>query len=237
MNPIGIAGAGPVLDPAVATLGELMAVLFVIGLVDLFLRFRRSSGVERQQFRWFLLSFGAFPILFLLANVLEEAVSGLGGFDPTLIVFPLWGLGTAWALAVAITRHGLYEIDRIVSRTVTYSLVVGLLAAMFFGTVTALTAFLDVESDLVVAASTLAVAALFNPLRRRVQGWVDRRFNRSRYDSQLVMDGFADTLRTEVDPLDVADGWLSVVSSTMKPTVIGVWISHESRNDFGTLAG
>ncbi len=237
MNPLGISGADGVLNSVISTSGSLMALLLVIGVVDLFVRFRKSSGVERLQFRWFLLSFAAFPVLFLLSTFLEEEVIGVGGFDPTLIVFPLWGLGTATALAVAITRHGLYEINRIVSRTVTYTLVVGALAAVFFVAVTALTALLDAESDVVVAGSTLAVAALFTPVRRRVQGWVDRRFNRSRYNAQTVMDGFADTLRNEVDPAEVAEGWVSVVSSTMKPKVVGVWISQESRNDFGTVGG
>jgi hypothetical protein len=140
------------------------------------------------------------------------------------VIFPLWGIGTAAAIAVAITRHGLYEIDRIVSRTLSYTLVVGFLAMVFFGVVTALTALLPAESDLAVAGSTLAVAALFNPVRRRVQAWVDRRFNRSRFEAERVMEEFAGNLRDQVDPDEVVHGWVGVVSETMQPTTVAVWV-------------
>ena len=139
------------------------------------------------------------------------------------------------AILFAVLRYGLYEIDRVVSRSVSYAIVVGLLAVVFFGTVALLTSVLPSDSDLVTAAATLLVAGLFNPVRKRVQSWVDRRFNRSRYDAQLVMDGFAGSLQSEVDPDQVVDGWVSVVSSTMEPNAVGVWISSGSRNDFGTV--
>ena len=223
-NPWGVPGAKPFLDDVIPRLGAAMAVLFVVVVFDLFVRFRRSRGVERQQFRWFLAAFGVFPILFILANVLEEAILGVNGFDPTLVVFPLWGIGAAAAIAVAITRHGLYEIDRIVSRTISYTVVVVILVAVYIGAITSLTLLLPDQSQLVVAATTLAVAALFNPLRRRVQDWVDRRFNRSRYDTQRVMDRFAGSLRDQVDTDEVVHGWESVVNETMQPAAMGVWV-------------
>ena len=98
------------------------------------------------------------------------------------------------------------------------------LAAVFAGLVTLVGSFLDTASDLAVAASTLAVAALFNPLRRRVQRGVDHRFNRSRYDSERVMSGFTSSLRDEVDPDEVLGGWLSVVINTMQPASVGAWV-------------
>jgi len=128
------------------------------------------------------------------------------------------------SIGVAVLRYHLYEIDRIVSRTVSYAVVVGVLAVVFFGVVTVLTSLLPAESDLAVAGSTLAVAALFNPVRRRVQAWVDRRFNRSRYDAQKVMDAFSGSLRDRVDPDGVVEGWVGAVSETMQPTTVGVWI-------------
>ena len=235
-NPLGIPGAKPFFDPIIGSLGTVLGLLALTTVVDLLLRFRLSRGVERLQFRWFLAAVGAFPILFMVGIFLEEA--GMTSFDPTVVIFPIWGLGTAAAIAIAITRHGLYEIDRIISRTLSYLVVVGLLALLFIGAVTGLTTLLPAESsNLAVAGSTLAVAALFNPVRKRVQGWVDRRFNRSRYDAQLVMDRFADTLRTDVGPEGVAEGWVSVVSATMNPSVVGVWIRQETRNDFGTVGG
>jgi hypothetical protein len=223
-NPLGISGADRFLDPTIEFLGAVLALLFVVVVIDLFVRFRRSRGVERQQFRWFLTAVGVLPILFILANLLEQGITGERGFDPTAVIFPLWGIGTAAAIAVAITRHGLYEIDRIVSRTLSYTLVVGFLAMVFFGVVTALTALLPAESDLAVAGSTLAVAALFNPVRRRVQAWVDRRFNRSRFEAERVMEEFAGNLRDQVDPDEVVHGWVGVVSETMQPTTVAVWV-------------
>jgi hypothetical protein len=128
------------------------------------------------------------------------------------------------AIAVAITRYRLYEIDRLISRTVSYIVVIGLLAAVFFGVVTAASALLETDSDLAIATSTLAVAALFNPLRKRLQGWVDGRFNRSRYDAQKVMDLFVGSLRDQVDPVRVIDGWVGVVAETIQPAAAGVWV-------------
>ncbi|MEX1133251.1 MAG: hypothetical protein WED83_00220 [Acidimicrobiia bacterium] len=223
-NPLGIPGTRPVLDSATEWLGNLLAFLAVIAVIDAVQRFRRSAGAERLQFRWFLLAVAVFPVMFLAAGFLEEFVFGVVGFDPVVIVFALWGNGTAVAIGVAVTRHGLYDIDRIVSRTVSYTVVVVLLVAVYVGGVTGLTSLLPDQSRLVVAATTLAVAALFNPVRRRVQGWVDRRFNRSRYDTQRVMDRFAGSLRDQVDSEEVVDGWIGVVSETMQPAAVGVWV-------------
>jgi hypothetical protein len=227
-NPIGLPGADRFLDPTISFLGAALALLFVIGIFDLYVRFRRSRGIERQQFRWFFAAFGAFPIVFILANLLEELVIGANGFDPTLVIFPLWGIGTAAAIAVAITRHGLYEIERIISRTLSYTLVVAFLSLVFSGVVTVLTTVLPAESDLAVAGSTLMVAALFNPVRTRVQVWVERRFNRSRFDAQRVMDRFAGSLKDRVDSEEVVDGWISVVSETMQPASVAVWVRSSS---------
>ena len=223
-NPLGIPGTRPVLDSATEWAGNLLALLAVIAVIDAVRRFRRSAGAERLQFRWFLLAVAAFPVMFLVAGFLEEFVLGFAGFDPVVVVFALWGNGTAVAIGVAVTRHGLFEIDRIVSRTVSYTLVVVLLAAVYVGGVTGLTSLLPDQSRLVVAATTLLVAALFNPVRRRVQGWVDRRFNRSRYDTERVMDRFAGSLRDQVDSDEVVDGWVGVVSETMQPATVGVWV-------------
>ena len=183
-SPVGIPGTGPMLDSATEWLGNLLAVIALVAIVDVFQRFRSSNGVERLQFRWFFIAIAMFPILFLASGLLEEFVIGVDGFDPVVVALTLWGNGTAAAIGIAITRHGLYEIDRVVSRTVSYAVVVGLLTAVFFGLITLLTLVLPAGSDLATAASTLAVAALFNPVRRRTQVLVDRRFNRSRYDAQ-----------------------------------------------------
>ncbi len=194
-------------------LGYLSAVASSISVVA---RYRAAGSVERQQIKWLLAATGIFAVAYIAAVITEDEV--------------VW-----WVVAVAVTsiplailfavlRYRLYEIDRILSRTVAYGLVIGLLAAVFFGVVTAASSILPTESDLAIAASTLAVAALFNPVRRRVQVWVDRRFNRSRYDAQRVMDRFAGSLRDRVDSVEVVDGWVGVVSETMQPASVGVWL-------------
>jgi len=121
-------------------------------------------------------------------------------------------------------RYRLYEIDRIVSMTVAYTIVIVLLVVAYMAALSALTWLLPTEFPLAVAASTLAAAALFNPLRVRVQAWVDRGFNRSRYDAERVMTGFADTLRDEVDLDSVVEGWVTVVARTMQPATVDVWV-------------
>lgn len=223
-NPLGIPGARDLLDPATEWLSTALAVIALFAVVDLVIRFRRSSGVERLQFRWFVLAVAAFPVMFLVSSFLEDLVLGVEGFDPVVVVFALWGNGTAAAIGVAVTRHGLYEINRVISRTVGYALVVLLLAAAYLGAVTWLTSLLPDQSDLAVAASTLGVAALFNPVRRLVLTRVDRRFNRSRYDAEKVMDEFSGSLRNGVDGPEVVKGWIEVVSETMQPAIAGVWL-------------
>ncbi|MGH8949250.1 MAG: hypothetical protein ACRDXF_10375, partial [Acidimicrobiia bacterium] len=183
------------------------------------------------QFTWVVFAFVLLTTTVVLTFLYIFISIGVGAGDPgdaawgpvyvMMILFPL-------SFGVAVLRYRLYEIDRIVSRTVSYALVVGLLAGMFLGVVALMSSLLPEESsDLAVAGSTLVVAALFNPMRRRVQDWVDRRFNRQRYDAQRVMDGFAVSLRDRVDPEEVMNGWVGVVSSTMQPDAIGMWVRTE----------
>ena len=217
----------PLIDAAFIT-GFVSAIPATLSVVA---RFRRAGFVERQQIKWLLAATSLFALVYVVAVMSDDSNEIFWWIlSFALLAIPL-------AILFAVLRYGLYEIDRVVSRSVSYAVVVGLLAAVFFGTVTLLTSVLPSDSDLVTASATLLVAGLFNPVRKRVQLWVDRRFNRSRYDAQLVMDGFAGSLQTEVDPDQVVEGWVSVVSSTMQPKAVGVWINHGSRNDFGTLGG
>jgi len=202
--------------------GSFIAVILVLGLLPLLYRLIKGSQLVRRQI--------AGPILVLVLGVVAMiVVSVVFGDAPvgqtlTTLITMIITIGVPVSIAVAITRYRLYEIDRLVSRTVTYLLVVGLLAAFFIGVVTAAGSLLQTDSDLAIAASTLAVAALFNPLRKRVHVWVDRRFNRSRYDASKVMDSFSGSLRDEVDPDRVVEGWVGVVSETMQPAAAGVWV-------------
>ena len=217
--------------------GVVVAFNFLLPVVALIYRLVRGDAIVRRQIAGLVL-------VALLGSVLLVALSSLVPSDnlemqevASSIAVMVLSVGIPVSIAVAITRYRLYEIDRIVSRTVSYAVVIGFLAAVFFGGITLLTSVLPEASDLGTAASTLAVAGLFNPVRKRVQIWVDRRFNRTHYDAQRVMDEFSGSLRDRVDPDGVVDGWVGVVSKTMQPGSIGVWTRDDSRNDFGTIKG
>jgi hypothetical protein len=199
--------------------GLVLLLIAVVGAIaSLVVRWVRSKGAERLQMKWLVFAFGVF-----LIGVLAE----FGGFQYSLVanVFLPAGLFLIpVAIGFAVTRYRLYEIDRILSRTVTYSVVIVLLAAVYLGGLAALTTLLSPDSPLAVAGSTLAAAALFNPLRRRVQAWIDRHFNRSRYDAQRVADDFSDSLRQDLDQDHLVNGWVSVVNETMHPASAGVWV-------------
>jgi hypothetical protein len=127
---------------------------------------------------------------------------------------------------VAILKYRLYDIDRIISRTLAYAIVTGLLVGVYAGLVPLATRVLSVHTPVVVAAATLAAAALFNPLRRRVQQLVDRRFNRSRYDADQTVAAFAARLKDEVDLDSVRDDLAAVIQQTLEPTHLSVWVSR-----------
>jgi uncharacterized membrane protein YidH (DUF202 family) len=159
-------------------------------------RFVRSEGAERQQMKWLALS-----VSILTAGVfLDQTVLGLTAADGWRAVWiGFLVIQTLVVMAVAIIKYRIYEIDRLISRTVSYILVIGMLVFLFFVVVTGITSFLPSQNSLAVAASTLAVAAIFNPLRIRVQRGVDRRFNRDRYLRQQVIDDFASGLQDQTD--------------------------------------
>jgi hypothetical protein len=220
-NPIGITA---VQDSETGPFGSFLyiglLVIAALSIASLGLRFHRAGQRERQQIKLVFFVLGIF-----VASILIEAfvVDVLGRFLPVMEVidFLMW-VAIPLSIFLAITRYRLYDIDRLISRTITYTLVVGVLITAVAGLATVVgTQF---EEPWVVAATTLGVAAMFNPLRRRVQVWVDRRFNRSRYDAEQVMDEFAGCLRDEVDGDEVVDGWVRAVTDTMQPSAMGVWV-------------
>ena len=196
----------------------LVFTSLVAGIVAAVVRYRRSQGILRQQMKWFAAS----ALLLIPALVLMGWAYESGPRSLAPLFFVVGSLGMPLAIAAAILRYRLFEIDRIVSRTVSYAIVVTLLV----GAVALVAAAIGTQFDnpLVVAATTLGVAASFNPLRRRVQTWVDRRFNRSRYDAERVMDEFTGSLRDRVATEDVLSGWTGVVERTMQPRSVGVWV-------------
>jgi hypothetical protein len=184
------------------------------------LRFRDSRGVERQQLRW--VAFGAAASV--VGPLLALGLAALGVLPsedtfswPLLLSVPL-------AIAVAVLRYRLWDLDRLISRTVAYALVTALLALPYLVVLPVASGLLEGSGSLVVAAVTLAVAAAFQPLRRRVQSLVDRRFNRRRYDAARTVDAFATRLRDQVDLDALHTELLTVVHQSMQPTLASLWL-------------
>ena len=183
----------------------------VIWLIRPLARYRRSHGESRQQLKWLL--FGGTICLTGFALTLAGQSWGFGG----ILALPI-GMG------IGILRYRLYEIDRLISRTISYLIVTGLLLGVFVGVVLLATRVLPFSSPVAVAASTLAAAALFSPLRRHVQHLVDRRFNRTRYDAEAIVAAFATRLRDAVDLDTVHSELLDAAASAVQPAHATLWI-------------
>jgi hypothetical protein len=229
-NPVGIEalpaellGAFYVLDP----LG--IGLLGLVGAASLTWRFRRVNPQVRAQLKWLLASVIPAVILTPLSYIqpVEPATWSLTGLlsGLALLLVPV-------SIGVAITRYRLYDIDRLISRGFAWAAVTGLLLAVYGGAVLLLQQVLGgmTQGDtLAVAGSTLLAAALFQPLRRRVQAIVDHRFNRARYDADRTVEAFAERLRDEVDLGSLSDDVARVVDTALRPSAITVWIRHGSR--------
>lgn len=227
LNPVGLGAIDGGVTVAASAVGSLLGLAALAIAVNAIVRARRAEGVRRQQFRWFAASVAAFPPVFVVTVLVSDTFGSDWGWDPVVLAF-FFGLNAiAAAIGVAVTRHRLYEIDRVVSRTVAYTLVLGALGAVYVATVMALQAVLSPVtggSDLAVAAATLAVAAAFGPVRRRLRDVADHRFNRSRYDASREVERFGGWLRDEVDLPTLAAGLTSTVSQAVQPRNVSLWL-------------
>ena len=203
---------------AVDVTSQAVMIGLILAVIGLALRGRRSRGVERQQIKWFVyaavVAVSTFTVGFWIAPLFVVA---------TLLALPAVPI----AAGVAITRYRLYDIDRVINRTVVYAVVTGVLAVAYVAAIAvvgAVTAPLTRDTAPAVAASTLAVAALFGPVRRRVQVAVDRRFNRARYDATATVQRFSSRLRDEVELDTLRTELLRVVGTTMQPAASALWL-------------
>jgi NADH:ubiquinone oxidoreductase subunit 6 (subunit J) len=238
-NPFGLERA-PWVGYAAVVL-PLLPVCVLASASSLVLRYRRSGGEERQQIKWlaFAASFLGLVALITVASTLMFAPESL----ETAGTQPLWLellqdvellslAGVPVAVGFAILRHRLYDIDVVINRTLVYGFLTAMLVAVYVGSVVVLQyifrALSGGESQLAIVASTLAIAALFNPLRRRVQGFVDRRFYRRKYDATKTLEAFSAKLRDETD-LDALNAELvGVVRETMQPTHVSLWLRPDT---------
>jgi hypothetical protein len=217
-NPFGLAGPAGDIASMLGAVGTLLwLATLVAALLCVVLRFRAARGVERQQLRWVAAGAAA-----AVAGLVGGAAAPQG--TPLSSVLYASVLCVPVAVAVAVLRYRLWDLDRLVSRTVTYAVVTALLIVPYLLVVPAAGRLAQGSGSLAVAAATLAVAALFQPLRRRIQDLVDRRFNRRRYDAARTLDRFAARLRDQVD-LDALEGeLLAVVDQTMQPARSTLWL-------------
>jgi hypothetical protein len=201
----------------------VLAACMVAAVIQQAAGYRRASGVRRQQLKWVASGAAVCVICGVGGTVLNNAPEPWQALADVLVA----GVAALPAsMGVAILRYRLYDIDRIISRTLAYAIVTGLLAGVYAAVVLLATQVLRFHASVAVAVSTLAAAALFNPLRRRVQRAVDRRFNRARYDADQMVAAFAARLKDAVDLDSVRDDLTGVVQQTLEPAHISVWVSQ-----------
>ena len=226
-NPLGIPG---IQDPEENWIGSVTLgcyiVLLVAALASLVVRYLRSGGMQRQQIKWLMFA----TIMAVVITVSEDLVAFLPDsgvpFAVAIALFPV-------AIAVAIFRYRLYDIDFVINRTLVYGSLTITLLAGYVGAVVVLQRvfilFTDQGSTLAVVASTLAIAALFNPLRRRFQAFIDRHFYRSKYDAAKTLEAFGARLRDETDLEALNDDLIGVVRDTMQPAHASLWLREGTR--------
>ncbi len=217
-------------DPLVGALQAFFLVGAIVsfgaGAVAISLRFRRGDPVQRQQVKWLVAVVGVGAIVLPLSFVpIADGNSELALVFSSVTILTLFALPIV--IGIAILRYRLFEIDRIISRTIGWALVTGLLVTIFAGAVVALQGLLAGVTQgqtLAVAASTLAAFALFQPVRRRVQSAVDRRFDRARYDAQRTVDAFAEQVRNEVDLARLGTALVATTDDAVRPVSTTVWL-------------
>jgi hypothetical protein len=228
-NPLGIEEASNVVV-------ALEVLIFGLGLgaaASMFARLRRARGVERLQLKWFAYAVAVLAGGTTLTNVVSNAV-GVGwlrwvGFLPTIVGL----VGLPVAVSVAILRYRLYNIDLLINRTLVYGSLTATLALIYFGCVAATEAIFraltgqEHQPQLAVVVSTLAIAALFIPLRRRIQSFIDRRFYRKKYDARKTLEAFSAKLRDETNLDALSDDLVGVVRETMQPAHVSLWLRPE----------
>jgi hypothetical protein len=227
VNPLEVKAWSAALEVG-STITYIVWQLFsIVGISSIVVRLRRSQGMARQQVKWVAFAGATVALLVLVVEVGVGSIDGaLYPRSTALVAVSI--LFIPIAMAMAMLRYRLYDVDRVVSRSVSYSLVAAVLGLVYAGGVVALQNVSPASGNLAVAASTLAVAVLFNPVRLRVQGWVDRHFNRASYDAAKEVDAFTSRLRSAVDPASITGDLKAVLANTIQPSSAMVWIRSET---------
>ena len=224
-NPLGVKGFSRAYDVVL----NMLPILYGAVALSLFVRMRRAAGVERQQIKWFAYAAAATIVGIVLAYLIPDIIAtprwfDRAGFALNIAVMPAIPV----SIGIAILRYRLYDIDVIINRTLVYGSLTATLVALYFGGIVVLQRIFVLltgeQSTLAVVASTLLIAALFNPLRHRIQGFIDRRFYRKKYDAKRTLEAFSAKLRDETDLDALGDDLVGVVAETMQPAHVSLWL-------------
>jgi len=237
-GPISV-GLGPIRNPLgveslpsfIKVVERVVNTLLFAAVISLFIRLRRARDLERQQIKWFVYATALTICGGILTYPVSEAIGSQWlkwiGFVPFIVGV----MAIPISMGIAILRYRLYEIDILINRTLVYGALTAILAVVYFGGIVLLqgvfVALTGERSTLAVVASTLAIAALFIPMRRRVQGFVDRRFYRRKYDAAKTLEAFSVKLRDETDLDALSDDLVGVVRETMQPAHVSLWLRPE----------
>jgi hypothetical protein len=229
VNPVGIAGSAGLLSVFSRVAFLLLIPISFALILALLVRFRRARGDERQQIKWVAYGVAVFALAVIVASAWPSLDGSLIGGALFLVGF----LAIPSAMALAILKYRLYDIDVVINRTLVYTILTTVLALLYFGSIALLQTVLIVltgqGSQLAVVASTLLIAALFNPIRRRTQSFIDRRFYRGKYDAAKTLEAFGASLREETDLGELNDHLLTVVQETMQPEHVSLWLREPDR--------
>jgi hypothetical protein len=224
VNPLGASGlAGDVAEVFLGLGFPLFALAALLSMASLVVRFRRSVGVERQQLKWMAAAAALVVAAWFVNAVLDQVFDANSAF-----LMPIVLLSLPVAAAVAVLRYRLYDLELVVNRTLVYATLTAILAGAYIGMVLLLQLVLSPGSDLAIAGSTLAVAALFRPARTRIQELVDRRFYRRKYDAAHTIEAFSARLRDQVELDSLSTELRSTVSETMQPAHVSLWLRPEA---------
>jgi hypothetical protein len=237
-NPFGIEGTLRIILELLGDLGAAtLLVCCVLAVISVFVRLQSAQGEERQQIKWFAYAAAVLLSTFFLGLPLAAVIAaiGLGWVAPIPIVIGI--LAIPAAVGVAMLRYRLYDIDVVINRTLVYVSLTLMLALLYFGGVTATQAVFtpltgqEEQPQLALVVSTLVIAALFNPLRRRIQSFIDRRFYRSKYDASKTLEAFSAKLRNDTDLATLSEDLVGVVKETMQPAHVSLWLRPDTASE------
>jgi hypothetical protein len=247
-NPFGIEGAQWLTAGAYIVL-PLLPLCMLASALSLVLRYRRSGGEERQQIKWIAFAASVVVVVYVIAMIASFVVPAESSWTTAgsvwwlnLLIYAVLSSFTMVPIAIgfAVLKYRLYDIDIVINRTLVYGTLTATLVALYFGGIVVLqrvfVALTGEKSTVAVVASTLLIAALFNPLRRRIQGFIDRRFYRRKYDARKTLESFSAKLRDETNLDALSDDLVGVVRETMQPAHVSLWLRPEAAPK-GTQAG